>query len=225
VRYSPTKADCFESGRKEDVARKLLDVLVEMNLSDNPVLFHIFSNGGCSIYSCMRTEMVMNREFQDIKKLGVVYDSAPGQPRILNGVNAQFAHYPPGLWTQIRKALFTISFLVIETGRYLGSLIGLFSPSPVVVLYESMKHFSNDCPELYLYSKGDNLIPYTDVDAMIEYRKKAGVTVDSMCWDDSNHAQHLRTHRESYMQQCISFVLNCMNANDNCEITPLGSSY
>lgn len=210
VRYSTTLADTIGGKtRHVQVARKLLEVLLEMNLYDNPVLFHIFSNEGCKIYNAMRDELRENSHFEDIVKLGVVYDSAPGQPEIRQQVAAVIQTYDNNWWTSLLKmAVYAYTAVTVGLDVIL-SYIGVQLRS---YMYNDMIYYQDGCPELYLFSKADELVSASDIQNLIERRRMQGVDIDFVAWDDSPHVQHLQEHRESYVSQCHDFLRKCLLA-------------
>ena len=75
--------------------------------------------------------------------------------------------------------------------------------------WEAMKKDPANCPQLYLYSKADEIVSYLAVEEQINSRK-ARVKVLSVCWDDSGHVKHFCVHRESYIKNCLDFIDMCM---------------
>ena len=61
------------------------------------------------------------------------------------------------------------------------------------------------CPQLYLYSRADALIPAAHVDFFMEQQAAHGAPVHHHCWDDSPHCEHFRVHREQYRSIIASF--------------------
>ena len=59
--------------------------------SSQPVIFHVFSNGGANIYSKLIKEIYQYNSvfnYQPIHVAGVVFDSCPGRPRPFTGMKA-----------------------------------------------------------------------------------------------------------------------------------------
>ena len=61
-------------------------------------------------------------------------------------------------------------------------------------------------PQLYLYSKADQLISYEEVRGFIEERRQDGVKVTEKCWEDSPHVAHFRMHPEEYGRHVRAFI-------------------
>lgn len=60
--------------------------------------------------------------------------------------------------------------------------------------------------QVYLYSKIDSMIRYKDVDKFIAHQQTLGAEIDSKCFEDSPHIQHLRVHPEEYRSRCSNFI-------------------
>ena len=66
------------------------------------------------------------------------------------------------------------------------------------------------CPQLYVYSSADAVIPATSVEAFIEEQKKAGRMVKACNFETSPHVDHFRSHPEKYSEQLTCFLKVCM---------------
>lgn len=62
------------------------------------------------------------------------------------------------------------------------------------------------CPQLYLYSKADALVPYQHIERFMDQQAAHGVSVQHHCWDDAPHCELLRKHPEQYKSIVRSFV-------------------
>ena len=202
------------AGKAPHIAKKLLEVLVEMNLADHPVLFHVFSNGGCTIYNAMREELKNDVDLEDIARLGVVYDSAPGRPRLYRHIHLMYSGYQPGLITNLRMACF---FVFAAIGVGIDSVCRFFGTPLRETMYDKMLYYQDNCSELYLYSKADQIILSSDVDNMIERRRMQSVDISAKRWEDSAHVQHLRIHREDYLKECYAFLMKCLQQSFESE--------
>jgi hypothetical protein len=47
----------------------------------------------------------------------------------------------------------------------------------------------------------------------MERRREMGARVESVCWDDSQHLQHFREHRETYINQVRAFMRQIINGH------------
>jgi hypothetical protein len=61
-----------------------------------------------------------------------------------------------------------------------------------IAFYRILKLKDLPSNQLYLFSKVDVMIRAKDVDKFIEHQKGLGADIQSKCWPDSPHIQHLR---------------------------------
>ena len=52
----------------------------------------------------------------------------------------------------------------------------------------------------------------SDIDCAADARESVGCDVVRVCYDDSDHVDHLRQHRESYIANVDGFVRKCIDA-------------
>ena len=62
------------------------------------------------------------------------------------------------------------------------------------------------CPQLFLYSSSDVLIPPGDIERFQQQQAARGVRVSSRCWQDTPHCALLRYHPEQYREQVAGFA-------------------
>ena len=69
------------------------------------------------------------------------------------------------------------------------------------------------CPQLYVYSSSDRVIPANSVESFVEEQRKAGHQVRAHNFVSSPHVDHFRTHPSLYTSHLSSFlddyVLTC----------------
>lgn len=89
----------------------------------------------------------------------------------------------------------------------LFAILRLLLPHSVASDYWSaIKKDPSTCPQLYLYSKADELISYLDIEEHINARRSRNITVRTICWPDSPHVAHLLKYRELYVKSCQDFI-------------------
>uniref|UniRef100_A0A803KYG3 Uncharacterized protein n=1 Tax=Chenopodium quinoa TaxID=63459 RepID=A0A803KYG3_CHEQI len=75
-------------------------------------------------------------------------------------------------------------------------------------LMKIIHHLSENqppCPQLYLYSTADKVIPYRSVESFIEHQKSKGRDVRSYNFGSSPHVDHYRAFPDVYTSQVNSF--------------------
>ncbi|CAC5399133.1 Transmembrane protein 53 [Mytilus coruscus] len=212
IRYiAPTNVTYFNPAELRNIAVKLLDLIPDYSLEDNPVFFHVFSNNGCFVYSQISDILCSgeHERFNSLKIKGCILDSAPGKRRITRAAYAfALASGKTGLFLHttyiyILIYLFLTAIKTMICSAYYGKN---YAGSPHT-LYGRMKDDKSRWPQLFLCSKVDKVIPYTDSEEVMKYRSEVlKVSTELQCWDDSDHCQHLVKYRESYIANCYRFI-------------------
>lgn len=76
-------------------------------------------------------------------------------------------------------------------------------------IWQAWESTAPTCPQLYLYSSADALIPPSEVQQFQKLQKSRNVQVHSKMWTDSAHCEHYRVHPEEYVNQLQQFVHTC----------------
>uniref|UniRef100_A0A8D0GEQ9 Transmembrane protein 53 n=1 Tax=Sphenodon punctatus TaxID=8508 RepID=A0A8D0GEQ9_SPHPU len=70
------------------LARKLLELLFVYKIENQPLLFHVFSNGGAMLYRYVTELLRMHLPFRHLKVVGAIFDSAPGRKNLWGSIRA-----------------------------------------------------------------------------------------------------------------------------------------
>lgn len=198
-----------------DVALKLLEAFFDLGLQENPIFFHVFSNGGGYVYRHI-TETVNGPnpgQSAALKITGVLCDSMPSYPTATSAFRAIVTAMPQSQhWFILYvKSLGVWIFFMVLT---LISYIRKRGTSDQGTYYRAMLADKMQCPQLFLYSKKDAIVPYKDIQGIIKERRHRGFDVQEVVWEDSDHVAHLRKHPEEYVAACLKFVKDCLERID-----------
>ncbi|KAG9461352.1 hypothetical protein GDO78_017157, partial [Eleutherodactylus coqui] len=213
IRYTATWhtvffAESFGRCSLREKAEKLLELLFDYEIDKNPLVFHVFSNGGFMLYRYIVELLHSHRHLSRLHVVGAIFDSAPGNRNVLGSV----------------RALNTV--LAARTSRLLRYLALLLFAIMVVVLrillypatrflhenhYDAMKSDPSLWPHLYLYSRSDRIITHRDVENMVEIRRRRRLPTQSVDFEKSEHVSHYRRYPERYAALCTAFLRDCVN--------------
>ncbi|KAG1359516.1 transmembrane protein 53 [Cocos nucifera] len=68
------------------------------------------------------------------------------------------------------------------------------------------------CPQLYVYSSADRVIPAKSVESFVERQRRAGQEVRACDFVSSPHVDHFRSHPGLYASQLTNFLEDCVLA-------------
>ncbi|KAH8410309.1 hypothetical protein KR009_011659 [Drosophila setifemur] len=213
VRYTaPVDTLFWKRSEMVPIGEKILKLIQDMNFDDHPIIFHIFSNGGAYLYQHINLAIIKFKSPLQVR--GVIFDSAPGERRILGLYRAITAIYGRekrfNCFTALAITL-TLSIMWFVEESY-AAFKSLFVPSTAVHAspFSELKNESNKYPQLFLYSKGDVVIPYKDVEKFIRLRRDQGIDVSSVCFEDAEHVKIFIKYPKQYVQIVCNFIRNCI---------------
>ncbi|GCB61954.1 transmembrane protein 53 [Scyliorhinus torazame] len=189
-------------------ARKLLDLLFDIGMEEHPILFHVFSNGGCMLYRhivellCNKTETYFNK----LNVVGTIFDSAPANRNLQGGIRALYTVL--GSSTNVFVKCIAIPAFVL----FVFLQVVLYPVTQFISLscYDALKVDPSRWPQLFFYSKSDKIIPYKDIETMIKVRKLLDIQVQSVDFNTSQHVSHFRKFPDEYSAKCIGFLKDCV---------------
>ncbi|KAJ8274324.1 hypothetical protein COCON_G00089490 [Conger conger] len=212
VRYTAPLKTVFISesfGYKElnTTAHKLLELLYDYEVENNPIFFHIFSNGGFMLYRYMAELLHSHSRFSTLKVVGAVVDSGPGSQNLRGALRAITAALGPNINVVLLYFFLGLfGFMVFLLRIVLYSITKYIHKNH----YDAMRDQPSAWPQLYLYSRADKVIRHRDVEQMVKAVQEKGVTVDSFDFGTSAHVSHFRDYPEEYSSRCLAFLMRCM---------------
>jgi len=183
------------------------ELLRKVQLNDpQHFVIHVFSNGGAFVFCAVRMAMEREPQFHDLKSklCCLVMDSLPSRvPRVIWAPYLAFLmQEKDDSWYQSMKLmLWSVYFSGISLLKYPweGDPMGWYSPL--------MRSLPTDVPELYLYSEGDKLVSYVEIQEFILFRKQNGAQCREYNFGkDSPHVNHFGIFPAMYETQLRTFL-------------------
>lgn len=198
------------------------EILRSIHHSKSPaVIFHVFSNCGCFVWEQirsilnqaterndripdnMRTHLLSIRE----RMVGIVFDSGPcsGLHRIQDALN--YCTWQERLNVAMKGGFDYL--LVAQPARQ------QMIRSRNDAYMQSMRNDTWDIPQLYFYSKDDELCPFDVLHELVRHRQRTfgRGRVWSTTWESSPHCKHLVQNPVEYQAAVESFVEACLQGN------------
>ncbi|ELT88305.1 hypothetical protein CAPTEDRAFT_89782 [Capitella teleta] len=207
--FAPVGAIFFKRGELSSLAANLLSAIIDLQLTSHPLFVHFFSNGGGGVYSRILNHLKTSAYF-DITISGTIIDSAPAEHSISVAMKALRASLK--LNSILKYFIMALFLMVVCIQTVMGFVMCLAGLKSSESLQETLVRDNTSCPQLFLYSKCDEICSYLTVENVMQARIKSGVDVRSLCWLDSPHVAHLKVHREAYITQCLQFIDHCLDS-------------
>ena len=159
------------------------------------VVLHLFS-GACNVFlpQMVAAAVQLNTPW---KIRAIVHDSGPTMFGILPIQGATHLLVAQGYMNQPTRQIVLAGTKVLDllTGesRRKTALKALSSPPTAV-------------PQLFLYSRGDNIVHWSLIEQRLEEQRKRGVPVEAHVWEDSEHVRHYGDHPAEYERLVRQFL-------------------
>ncbi|KAH7669220.1 alpha/beta-Hydrolases protein [Dioscorea alata] len=198
------------------------------------LVFHTFSNTGWLTYGVLLEKFRKDDPSLMEKIKGCIVDSAPvaaPDPQVwASGFSAAFLKKQSvatkgglvsngaGLSMMVhsnskfdQKPALAETALLAILERFFGVVLNI--PSINRRLSDVLEVLSSEqpkCPQLYIYSSADRVIPAKSVETFIERQRKAGHVVRACDFVSSPHVDHFRNHPVLYATQLTTFLNDCV---------------
>lgn len=191
------------------LAQKLLELLFDYEIEREPLLFHVFSNAGVMLYRYVLELLQTHQRFCHLRVVGTIFDSGPGDRNLVGALRALavIIEHRPALMRLLLLVAFTLVAVLFHI--LLAPLTGLFHTH----FYDKLRNADSHWPELYLYSKADEIVLARDVESMVEARLAHQVLVHSVDFVSSAHVSHLRDYPTYYTSLCVDFMRSCVQCS------------
>ncbi|XP_040216897.1 transmembrane protein 53 [Rana temporaria] len=201
-------SESFGLRHLQEEAKKLLSLLYDYEVEVNPILFHVFSNGGFMLYRYVTELLHSDPRMTELRVVGTTFDSAPGNRNIYGSVQALNTILRPGTGWPLRYLLlaaFAIAIFILRIVLY--PMTRFLHENH----YDAMKRDPSLWPQLYLYSRADRIISYLDVVGAVSARRQRRLPTESVDFQKSEHVSHFRRYPEKYSGACVNFLRDCVN--------------
>ncbi|MFS7973253.1 putative alpha/Beta hydrolase [Helianthus anomalus] len=195
------------------------------------LMFHTFSNTGWLAYGSI-LNLLHGREELLEKIKGCVVDSG-GDPELdpkvwaagfatavlkkqSSAVNSssEDAEVQNGA-TNVKEPLFIEVLLLTLFEKVFAYLLELPDiKKKLTKVTTTLSENQRSCPQIYLYSTADKVIPFQKIESFAEHQKKLGRQVTTYNFKSSPHVDHFRTFPDTYQSLIQGFLKDCFTAND-----------
>ncbi|XP_051144051.1 uncharacterized protein LOC127260375 [Andrographis paniculata] len=213
----------------EDLVNHLTEWLEEEHGKN--LVFHTFSNTGWLTYGVILEKFQQKDPALAARIRGCIVDSAPvaaPDPQVFaSGFSAAFlkknsvatkgsaandSGVTVGSRTSIEvKPAFTEATLLVLLEKFFG--VVLDHPSIKRRLSEVLSLLASkqpSCPQLYIYSSADRVIPARHVESFIQKQRSSGREVRACDFVSTPHVDHFRNDPQLYSSQLTQFLEDCV---------------
>ncbi|TYJ08084.1 hypothetical protein E1A91_A11G050400v1 [Gossypium mustelinum] len=186
-------------------------------------IFHTFSNTGWLVYGSVIERFQRREGLKEMIK-GVIFDSGSADPlnpkvwaagfavAILKKLNSKNGSENGGTDSTLQKAepQMVEAVVLASLEKFFKSVLDMPEVerkfrAVVDAALEAHPH----CPQLYLYSTADKVVPYKSVECCIEEMSRKGIKVLSFNFGTSPHVDHYRNFPNLYSSELHTFLKEC----------------
>ncbi|PWA54026.1 alpha/beta-Hydrolases superfamily protein [Artemisia annua] len=230
----------FDFGRKlerrvEELCQEVVEWVEkkEEDGRERVVMFHTFSNTGWLAYGSILNILQGRNELLE-KIIGCVVDSG-GVPELdpkiwaagfatailkkqNSAVNAsseagEVQNGAKNINTDEKEPMFMEVLLLTLFEKFFTYFLQLPDvKTRLINVTTTLSENQPDCPQLYLYSTADKVIPFQKIESFANHQKKLGRKVTTFDFKSSPHVDHYRTFPDTYRSLIESFLKDCLAA-------------
>uniref|UniRef100_A0A914WY02 Transmembrane protein 53 n=1 Tax=Plectus sambesii TaxID=2011161 RepID=A0A914WY02_9BILA len=213
VRYTTPLHKVRAQGGYSGFALHVYEAFADLHAEDRPIVFHVFSMNGCSLFSSLwdLLDSVDDGIAVKARVKGLVFDSCPAHTSSWQSANAiSFATMPPPTYSDsirfLYRCLLAAYFLTRRAQVWIQSWWDPRAYAKQSAYYRMMEYADLPKDQLYLYSKADDICTYESIEEFRATQVVTGARIDAICWPDSPHVDHGRKYPEEYSNACIAFL-------------------
>ena len=170
-------------------------------LSEQPMnlVMHLFSAAGTAVFPKLVEDLAKPNGIltTKIQPKCIIYDSGPVVFSYQTGMAAANLVYKQG----------GFSYPTYVASKFVGSMVNvLIGSRKRSELTNALNSPLFDVPQLYLFSKADSVSSSEMAEEIMEKQRRRGRSVESFCWEDSEHVRHLTQHPEQYEKLVVDFL-------------------
>jgi hypothetical protein len=179
-----------------DPAIKAILGRIDAKNKENSILVHALSNGGGGQIAFL-SKLYSELQCRPLPAKAIILDSLPGKARFLQGL-ATFSHDLPKLWL-LRVPLQLVFGILLFTFYILPEAFGIKSLAlQLRDCLNSTDYLPRNAHRCYIYSTADEFILAADIEQHAGEARTKGLHVDTVCFRESGHVQHMREDPDTY---------------------------
>lgn len=212
IRYClPNQYFFWEPSKMPIIGQKIANLSCELNLDEHPIFVQSFSNGGSTVY--LNMSKALDKLPRPLNIKGILFDSTPGSRRLIGFYRVLSEVYREQKLSFVAPRAFFIVAGVAVLWNF-EKIYNLVNPKGTDGYLDVCRYLNTEkyrWPQHCIYSTNDNIVYAPDIARFIECRKKLGIDVTSLCFNDSPHVSHYMYHKEEYTKSVLDFIDKCLN--------------